>query len=457
MQVTLYSNFSKRRNSTKQPTTGGVVKDVKLKGECSYTRPSFFLADATKYTYLQAWGNYYFIDERLYDINGASYVNCSIDVRASFKTEILATSAFVEYSSSNYSENLIDNRISQLVTMTRDRTVQSSMFVKNFNEGCYILTTANVRHGVCSYIVNSTTLEEIINDLIEVSPTEISNWQELFGDAMGSIISVRYVPIPYSHFSQSTMDVVVLGGFNTGYSGILHKGNIGENRTFDIPWRYSDFRRCSEFTRFAVALPFIGIVEIKPESLIGYDNLTVQMVGNCITGNISYNLVVGSPDVNKIIATYTGVFGMQIPVAQGQVDLNGILSSGVTAGGAWLATALTKSGNPMAQAVGIGVMGASIIKAIVSANMQDFTIVGGYSGGYGEVMIQNYEMYSFTNDTRTEPSSLTDLYGRPCMQVHTMSELTGYVQTNGFRVDMNETDEIKRMINEAMDSGTYLE
>lgn len=449
MEILLF-NLSKRKNSTKRPVdTDGVAKSVTLKGECSYLNPSFFLGDVTGYTYLKAWGNYYFIDRVAYDINGAQYINCSIDILATWKEPILATSAFVEYSSSNYSANLIDDRISQLVTIDVDKNTQPSMFVKNFNEGCYALTTANVITGITTYIVNKENMEALVADLIELSPTEIDNWEQLFGDAMGSIISVRYVPIPYSHFPSADQNEVVLGAYNTGYQGIVHKGNIGENRTFTIPWRYGDFRRCREYTRFALALPFIGIVEVNPETLIDSEYLTLQMTGNCITGTISYNIIVS----DTILATYNGVFGMQVPVAQGQVDLNGILSSGIAAGGAW-ASALVGGLNP---AIGAGILAGAAIKAIVSANQQDFTIIGGYSGGYGEVMIQNYIMYSFTNDTRTDPTSLTALYGRPCKQVHTISELTGYVQTLGFAIDISAISEVKDMINQAMDKGVYLE
>lgn len=454
MQVELYKGFVKRKNSTKQPTNiNPVVKNVNLKGECSVLNPSFFIADADSYTYLKAWGNYYFIDRVAYDINGAQYIDCTIDVLASYKAAIQGTTAFVDYSSSDYSENLLDTRVSQLVTKNWVRTATASIFVNGFNEGCYILTTANVEHGPVSYIMNRANLEALIMDLIEVSPTEVSNWQELFGDAMGSVIGLRYIPIAYSYFPSASQEDVRLGGWNSGYPGLVHDGNITHNVSIDIPWRYSDYRRCSEFTRFALALPFIGLVDIKAETLIGYNSITVQMVGNCVTGNISYNIYLGETTTNKIIATYSATFGRQLPVAQGQVDLTGILNSGVVAGGAWLG-ALAGFTNP---AVGVAAIGGAAIHAVISANQQDFSVIGGYSGGYGEVLINNYEFYSITNDSRIEPSSLTALFGRPCKKVTALTNLTGYVQTVGFSIAVEAIAEVRNMINKAMDSGVYLE
>ena len=432
MEVLFFTEFSKRKNSTKVPNDAlGITKTVYLKATTDKINPTFMLSGTENYVYCKAWGMYYFVHRIGYDIDGAQMIYCNIDVLATFKTAILNTSSFVEFSSSNYSANLPDSRISQLVTRYRERTVQPSMFVNDFTGGCYALSTANSVHGACTYIVNQTNMEDLINDLIDISPTEVDNWEELFGDAIGSVIGLRYIPVPYSHFPSADQEDMVLGDWNSGYPGILHKGNIGENITFSIPWHYSDFRRNSDFTRFSLALPFIGIVDVIPESLIGYNYLTVQMVANCVTGNISYALVVGEPTANKIIATYTGTFGRQVPMAQGQVDLNGILGAGVAAGGAWTGAMLGFS-----QAAAVGVLAGSAIKAITSANMSDFTIVGGFSGGYGEVIINNYELVTIVTDTRTEPSSLTELYGRPCMQVCLLSTLSGYVQTRGFHIDI---------------------
>ena len=453
MEVIFFTGFSKRKNSTKRPNDAdGIVRTVTLKGQCDLMNPMFFLKDVRPYTYCKAWGNYYYIHRVGHDIDGAEYVYCNIDVLASWKNQILNTNSFVEFSSSNYSENLPDSRISQLVTRYRDRVVEPSMFVKDFTGGCYALSTANVAHGACTYIVNQENMESLINDLIHESPTEVENWQELFGDAMGSVIGLRYIPIPYDHFPEADQEDIVLGAWNSGYPAILHDGRIGENKSFRIPWRYSDFRRNSDFTRFSIALPFIGIVDILPESLMGYDYLTLQMVGNCVTGNISYSLIVGEPTADKIIATYNGSFGRQVPVAQGQVDLNGILNAGIAAGGAWVGAMLGFS-----QAAAVGVLAGSAIKAITSANMSDFTIIGGYSGSYGEILIQNYEMVTVVTDSRTEPSSLTLLYGRPCMQLCRIGDLTGYVQTRGFSIEVDALDSVRDMINSAMDGGVYLE
>lgn len=457
MEIKLWDSFSKRRNSTKAPseTDIPVIRQAVLKEGCSKTHPSFFIQGIEEYTYVQAFGRYYFVDNVEYDINDAEWLHCSIDFLATWKDKIGITSAFVEYSTSSYSSNLIDERISQLTTRTRLRNVATSIFTDTWHGGCYVLSTANEVHGACSYIVTKENMEFIISDLISVSPTEIHNWQELFGDAIGSIIGLRYIPVSYDYFPSENQEDVVLGGYNTGTPGLLYEGNIYQQRTLQVPWTYSDFRRCSEYTRFILALPFIGPVELMPENIIDQSSITLRMVGNCVSGSIAYGVYADSSPSPKLIATYSGSFGRQIPIAQGQVDLNGILNSGLTIGGAWGAALMTR--NPAMQGAAAGVAIGAMVRGIVSANMQDYSIVGSFSGNWSELLLSDYELVSYAIDTRTDPASMGELYGRPCMQVKQINTLTGYVKTSGFAIDIDELQSVRDMINTAMDSGVYLE
>lgn len=459
MQVTLYSNFSKRRNSTKQPTTGGVVKDVKLKGECSYTRPSFFLADATEYTYLQAWGNYYFIDERLYDINGASYVNCSIDVRASFKTEILATSAFVKYSSSDYSLKIVDNRVVPLVEQRVGVSDEATDFSTTES---YIITCIGQDGGVVNYYTGYTGLIDIVESLLSKTS---SWWQTIFvslEDALSCLVSVRAVPI--NSLSTGVSRQVYLGGLDLEIGTLptltdVRPGYYTDNFYLTINRTYSDFRKCSKYTTLFLYLPFVGKVELSADDFVGSEGVSIKLVANAMTGNIIYR--VGNDD-GDIVGVYNGTFGRQIPISNiqltnvaqslGQIagavaiggGLLGLGEAGVALGGG-----LTLSAGASAISSGVG--------AFTSFMKHSATMIGGYSGGYGEDINTHIYLSVDEQPTRIEPSNLTELYGNPCSKVRQISGLTGYVETLGFSIDINETDEIKRMINEAMDSGTYLE
>ena len=106
-----YYSFSKRKNSTAQPT-GGTEIDVVLKEPCSILNPTFKTFTDVKlatYVYIADWGRYYFVDDITYD--GPEYVmTCSVDALASHKTAIGSTYADVEYTSSSSNILIYDPR-----------------------------------------------------------------------------------------------------------------------------------------------------------------------------------------------------------------------------------------------------------------------------------------------------------------------------------------------------------
>ena len=95
MQISL-GTFAKRRNSTKQPTSFTDVRTVNLKEGTSEDRPTFILAgDLFGYNYV-IWGTkYYFIVDIVSLHNGLTEVSCILDVLATYKAEILASTQYV--------------------------------------------------------------------------------------------------------------------------------------------------------------------------------------------------------------------------------------------------------------------------------------------------------------------------------------------------------------------------
>lgn len=470
MEVTLYKNFSKRKNSTKQPLgVESVTKNLTLKGECDYIHPSFFLADVEGYVYLKAWNNYYFINGVAYDINGAQYITCNIDVLATWKAQILATTAYVQYSSSDYDENIIDDRISQKVTKVFDTIAEESIFVQNHTGGCICIMAANSIQGSKAWILSLSNFDELVSLLIQAGTSAWQSLKELFGDAVGSIIGARYIPISYDYFYDTYFDNyrddILLGDFSTGVGGIFFDGYVKDVVDIDIPRRYNDFRRCSEYTSYRLCLPFVGIVEISPENLIGYNKLKINYSMNCATGALSYAIWtdVGVGETVKLLGMYNGEFGRQIPIATDQINAIGVLGGTVTAGTALYSGVAKNIAAPLAMggygggALAVASVLAGIATATISANKQDFTIVGGYGGGFAESVLSSFYLQEVSNDTVQEPSDMTELYGRPCMKVRTLTGLTGYVQCIGFAVNISALDEVRNIINTALDNGIYIE
>ena len=113
-------NFAKRANSTKQPTgLSGTDWSVVLKEKTSYDQPVFLLTSNSQpeFNYLQ-WGSwYYFVTGISYVRNDLYEVSCDLDVLATYKAQIGATTAFVKYDTTPNTE-IPDGRLSNKTSTT---------------------------------------------------------------------------------------------------------------------------------------------------------------------------------------------------------------------------------------------------------------------------------------------------------------------------------------------------
>ena len=108
----LFFNFSKRRNSTKVPVDStGTSFDVVLKSPTSFEAPTLRISAASwAYNYAKFDGAYFFIDNVVAVRNDLYEITLSKDVLATYRSQILNTSAYVMYDNIGDSE-IVDNRL----------------------------------------------------------------------------------------------------------------------------------------------------------------------------------------------------------------------------------------------------------------------------------------------------------------------------------------------------------
>ena len=111
INVTLYS-FSKRENSTKQPSSGGTTYSCTLIDDTSLMNPTFKMEIASNpigknYAYVSSFNRYYFITD-ITSSKGFWYISCKCDVLATYKSTIGAESHYVLRSASSWDSYIID-------------------------------------------------------------------------------------------------------------------------------------------------------------------------------------------------------------------------------------------------------------------------------------------------------------------------------------------------------------
>jgi hypothetical protein len=455
MQAEFYK-FSKRKNSTAVPVGSGLEVELTLKNGASILQPTFFLStNVSGYNYCNFNGRYYWINDITSVRNGLWEVQCRVDVLASWKSEILETSAFVSYSSNDNNQMVKDNRN---VLSTSVKRSESFVNFDMFNSsGSYILATLS---GPASEAINNSfsvlygldagSLGALAQEFN--SPDALTAIKQYFDNPTETIVFCRW--LPRNLIGGPTRIVPVkFGDYQSNVTGTLIEDNFSsEIKDIAIPWQSNDFRNYEPYSTAILYLPGVGNVSINLQSLAGLNTLSIKCVMDYVTNGIHYQITDGTGA--NIIATYSGSVGVDIPISAIQSgNVGGIIAGlGTVAGG----VGAVISGGISAGAV--GAIGGGLTALGASSISQNVRSSGAFAGGYNVKAGGTTVHLEITRNLSVqEPSEYVDFMGNPCMKYRKISGLSGYCQTENFQVSGEMLDSEKTEINNMLNGGVYIE
>ena len=335
----------KVENSTSIPRTwADTIHDVLLKDGCSVVNPVFRLkanitpSDMSKYNYVEAFGCYYFIDDRISLNNNIWEISCTRDPMATFKGDIKTYSGYIMRTndSNKYNENLYDNIIapsSEIVTTINvDKatkfTLGNTTTVFGFNGSGGVRTSADVGNFYYTTSANaSSILGRVFCTSNDIFTTIIQNFQQI----SHNITMVKAFPFAKADTSKSSSSVYVgewsvacadLETMSVSNFGTTTNGRRwGDIITLDIPSdiHYKDYRDYdSNFVEVILHTPLIGSISINPQYL-RYDKLELTYEVDLISGIGECTIRAYSTysDTNKymVIGVYNFVAGYDVPVS----------------------------------------------------------------------------------------------------------------------------------------------
>lgn len=465
-----FGNVNKRRNSTLQPSLSASY-DVLLKTPTSLNEPTFTLsASGFNYNYFKWDNRYYYVTSIIYRNNGLVEVSGRIDPLATFKDNILATTAYVVYDTSANTE-IPDKRLTTKTVATTSMNTGSEIFPTS-KTGCYILTVNGV-NGTASYLMSKSELTSLLSDLVNTIDDVLNNvqvptldslvdfflsYKDMVDNLLGNVFGCGNVAecikacvwLPYS-FGGSGGTEITLGTFHTGHHGTVVSPILDlPMLTIGIPWQFSDWRNGSPYTQVGLYIPFIGTMYYDASNLKGQVSLTIERSLNLITGAMSVE--VKTADLKTVLGTYGADVGCTYPVGISNVNW----TSGVTS-----IIGLAASIGSMAATGGFttgGAVGATAsLAGIANAITPNQSTVGGISGGAAVGLDTNIKCFTICHDTSDEPANLSSAWGTPCGKVKTLSSCTGFVQCADAHVSLSTTYDLMQEVDSLVNSGIYIE
>lgn len=464
MIITVYTDFSKRKNSTLQPG-GGIQIDVKLKNDTSIERPSFIISGGmSNITYVQAFGHFYFVDDCISLANGLCELQCSMDVLATYKGEIGNTNAFIMYDESS-NPGIVDARIS-----IKQRPVVSA-YHGDFHTGItyagMFVATITGTDGTRAFKIPASQIYKLIPDLeaeiksifaqdhtptglidTDFVPTIISAVRQIIGSGTlaENIRDVRFIPFQIANANSHR---VIIGIYDAGYDAYTipldgYARFDKSVKSINIPWHYSDWRRAN--TEIYLRIPFVGLVSFSASVLSPYSSISIESSLDCLTGDMA--IEVWTSDHKILLGAYGANTGMELPIGTTSFHVGTIFTAltntaSVTAGGIpgqanYVLNALKAFCTPLSQSVG-GIGTCAELGMLNNSGNLDIYIA------------------TVTYETNIDPSSVASVMGTPTFAVKNIGSLSGFIQCQNASVAVNAHANEREEINSYLNSGFYYE
>lgn len=502
MQITFYSGFQKKRNSTKQPGSGtsSMVVTGTLKENCSVLNPivriNRVLGDVVPYgftyAYIPDFNRYYFVNDWAWS---PPFWECSmtVDVLASHRSQIGASSHYVlrTDSTTDYNPMITDTIYPATNEIVLQQASAVSPFISNINNGIYILGIISGESsgsvGAISYYAFTSaqfgSLKEILFSdlnlinmgLAEADPDNPGSVIALTTDmslemtkAMYNpyqyIASCMWFPFPISALPQGTYSQVSgvdLGWWryplaNNAYKISATNVDIGATgvsiRAHPQAATRGDYLNYAPYTRCTV----YGIFGTTPLDLSYFDRdddtLTLTYIIDLISGQCkvrfqSYQSTEVTPHYH-IICEKDFLCGVPIQLAQIATDYLGAA-----------VTAIDATANTVQNALSLNIGGAISSAAhgiynTLNASMPQLST----SGINGSMMItdQNllstfcFQHFKITDEDITHK-------GRPLCEIRQINTLSGYILCSDGEFDISCMDEERSSISDFLTNGFFWE
>ena len=501
MSITVsFATSSKRKNSTRQLTMVA-NHDCTFKNGCSMLNPTLFLELDTStfpnYTAFKIEDRYYNITDIRSVRNNLFEVSGEVDVLATYKTQILASTQYVSYSSHKSSIWLADTRI----PVQKNESVAQAVSTMNFlftvggfyvlsvvgKNGCELwICDVNHLHGILDRITDwsDDLIDEVLDGKYPWSNSTAATYDfsspesaiesmakmnaltglagNAYSDAPNCIRSCIWVPFFASFFTAGSGEIY-LGQFPTGVSTFKCTSSpVTRSVTVSIPWQYSDWRRsvCEEVYLY---LPLVGMVNIPSDEIINESSLTIEWSATATDGCIAYRVSAG----NQVVGTYGANCSVNFPIGVSQQASAGEIVQTAFAGlqktvsGSIETTSNALTGN-ISGAISSGVnTGFNAVDAVYqtvnTALTRHNSSIGGIGGGAGTGLSLDCKCFTVAHPTVIPPDDMKNTMGVPTMAPMSLSTLTGYCQCANAHLDIPATDTEKALVDSYLNSGFFIE
>ena len=468
--------MQKKRNSTLQPAgTGSFSLSVTLNdGDTSLLSPSLRMVIPSdgillcNYVHIIKFSRYYWIDDWIYNADGTWTANCSIDVLASWKSQIISSPGYIGRAENATVQNAyaLDTfypatNLHTTYRQTIDTGMSGTPSLGTFVIG--VMSKDNPNLGAISYYaIRSDQLSIMMSSMMATAGSTVQDWQDtdsITGDVLKTIVNpIQYITtcrwFPFSIPNLSYNTAINLGGWSTGATGAkigsMQRALYGDLTITDLP----GFLDYPPYARYTFISPIFGTFDLDPTIIAQNKNITWTIDTNLATGGSvltvkSYRTSGESRFLYELFRTST-MLAVDIPLTQLGTNYVGLAKNaiGTVAGAADWSKWVTSPGSQVAN------IANGLIDAATMALSPSVQSTGGSINGFvfdvGMMYVQQIRYASVSQSDVT--------FGKPVKRyLSNLNGITGFVQYDVSLFNAACTSTEKDQVISMLEGGVYIE
>ena len=453
-----FGNVAKKNNSTYIGVLTASLSCI-LKESCSILSPSLFVEignpSAYNYCYIPDFNRFYYVNNWTYE-RGRWLAECSVDVMATYKNQIGASSQYILRASNDN-----DGKIMDTMYPTKNVIAESSDYIpnpwslsgvyvvgiisKSANTGAvtYYAFSASGMSSLCSYLFGTSLYDttQITQDI------SLETWKSLY-NPFQYIASCMFIPMNISANLAGNAPVKV-GYWDLPITASEVATTLPISADFLIPWSGAhpdaargDYVYCNPYTQIDFTFQPFGFVQLPPDIVYARGGIECHIDVDIISGEGTL-YIGGNQDPYIVLKAQIGV---PVKLAQMSTDVFNTAMTAVSGVAGTVGQALK------GDIAGAIASGASAIQSTVNAQVPRLSTTGGQGGRSAYVRNPRavFRYYKLVDEDNMR-------LGRPLCQHRQVSSLGGYMLCENAAVDIPGTMEESQRVQAVMNAGFYYE
>ena len=459
--VTLHT-FSKKVNSTARPTSPGTTHSCVIKDPCGILNPTIGLnlglansPAAYNYAYIPAFNRYYYIREWTFE-NALWYAALEVDVLATWKTEIGASTCYVLRSSQSYNGAILDTTYPATGASTYEESQTTSPWITDdIQNGMFVVGIAgqNTTYYLFTYDALQLFFDTIFSDWYAAELSE--NWSLVYPALKAQTNPLQYVTsilwIPFITTGTS-VDTIRVGWVDVPVAAWQVTGSgLRYGQTDFIVRRHPQSARGSYLNNaphssYNIFYPPWGMITLDPDLVANSHTISAIWGIDLRTGQGTLTIGCGDGEsFSHIMSWIHTQVGLHYQVSQ-------VINKGYGVGNTFAPAIAAGASLATGNYVGAITTAVSEIGNFAASKIPSATTIGS-NGGMDSLRGLPTMQYEWKNIVSED----IDHRGRPLCENRQINTLSGFIMVADADINLSATQEEQTRARTHMEGGFFYE